>query len=107
MIPDMTDDVMIPAVMIRFDEDPELWAVDLALKRWVRENGWSIASQDRDKRRGIMFASCVKIAKWHALSQLERAQCDAVAIGSGRHGPIVVVRQSQDGVPQPDWKTRP
>lgn len=101
----MSDEVVVaPSRVARFEPvDGDRHGASAALNRWVREQGWSIGPSCTAGRRGIMFGDAT-IAKWHNLSALEQAQCDAVAIGRAP-GPFVVVVQDQAGVPQPGWKT--
>lgn len=59
--------------------------------RFIRERGWSVGPPDVTYRRGVLFERDVQIAKWKNLSPVERAECDAVLVGSSRTGPLRLV----------------
>lgn len=66
-----------------------------ALARYVLRSGWSIGPSDTTRRRGIVARPGVVVAKWTNLTPAERSECDYVAVGSGRTGPIDVLKAGE------------
>ena len=82
---------LVDAGSMSFAGEPGVeWSSKRAVEAFVNAAGWSIGPTDRSHCRGVLFRTWTSVAKWHSLSSVERAGCDAVVVGDGRNGPLTL-----------------
>lgn len=82
---------LVEAGPMTFAGEPGVeWSSKRAAEAFVNAAGWSIGPTDRSHCRGVLFSTAVAVSKWHVLTPIERAGCDAVVTGDGRNGPLTL-----------------
>lgn len=75
---------------VTFHGDGQDWTAKRAAEAFIREHDWAVGPSDTTRHRGVMFSSEYAISKWKNLTPTERRQCDAVLVGNGRSGDLVL-----------------
>lgn len=82
---------LVEAGSVTFVGEPGVeWSAKRAVEGFVKAAGWSVGPSDRSQCRGVLFSTAVAVSKWHVLTAIERAGCDAVVTGDGRNGPLTL-----------------
>lgn len=75
---------------ITFYGDGQDWTAKHAAEAFIRKQGWAVGPSDTTHHRGVMFSDEYAISKWKYLTRSERQECDAVLVGRGRDGDLVL-----------------
>lgn len=82
---------LVEAGSMTFVGEPGVeWVAKRAAESFVKAAGWSIGPSDRSQCRGVLFSTAVAVSKWHVLTSIEQAGCDAVVTGDSRNGPLTL-----------------
>jgi len=73
---------------LQFDDVGDFAAMRKA-EDWLKANGYSWGSMQRDDPIGVMKGD-YDISKWRNLSQKERVALDGLIEGDKRNGPVIV-----------------
>ncbi len=71
-----------------FNGDGDDFSTTHQAEAWAKEHGFEVGSMCHSKPRGLA-RDCSYIAKWHNLTERDKAQLDGVLVSDDpRHGPV-------------------